>query len=107
MLPLPPVRRSIHPDRITCLVCGKSQKTLTRHLGTAHELTPAAVRRDPAPDRRSPALAAAPPGMSVDSNVRNNPTGEVRPRSHKCVPNQARSGLALPRERCGARFRGL
>ena len=59
-----------------------------------------AVRRDPAPDR--PAQAKAPPDMSEASKVSSNPTGEVRPRSHKCAPNQARSRLALPRERCGA-----
>ncbi len=40
--------------------------------------------------------------MSVDSNVRSNPTGEVGPRSHKCAPKQARSALALPREDFGA-----
>ena len=54
-----------------------------------------AVRRDPAPDR--PAQAKAPPDMSEASKVSSNPTGEVRPRSHKCAPNQARSRLALPR----------
>ena len=57
-----------------------------------------AVRRDPAPDR--PAQAKAAPDMSEASKVSSNPTGEVRRRSHKYVPNQARSGLALPRERC-------
>jgi hypothetical protein len=61
---------------------------------------PIAVRGDPAPDR--PAQAKAPPDMRAASKVSSNPTGEVRPRSHKCAPNQARSGLALPRERCGA-----
>jgi predicted transcriptional regulator len=39
-----PVSRSINPDRITCLVCGKSQRTLKRHLGAAHKLTPATYR---------------------------------------------------------------
>ena len=42
--------------------------------------------------------------MSVASKVSSKPIGEVRRRSHKYVPNQARSGLALPRERCGAPF---
>ena len=41
--------------------------------------------------------------MSVDSNMRTNIIGEVRPRSHKYASNQARLELALPRERCGAR----
>ena len=42
--------------------------------------------------------------MSVASKVSSKPIGEVRQRSHKYVPNQARSELALPRERCGAPF---
>ena len=42
--PAVPVRRSISPDQITCLVCGKSQKILKRHLMVAHDLTPAAYR---------------------------------------------------------------
>ena len=42
--PAVPVRRSIHRDRLTCLVCGKRQKMLRRHLGVAHDLTPSAYR---------------------------------------------------------------
>jgi predicted transcriptional regulator len=38
------VRRSIHPDHLVCLVCGKPQKTLKRHLGAAHGLAPAQYR---------------------------------------------------------------
>jgi MucR family transcriptional regulator, transcriptional regulator of exopolysaccharide biosynthesis len=42
--PAAPVRRSIGPDHLVCLVCGKGQKTLKRHLAVQHELTPAAYR---------------------------------------------------------------
>ena len=42
--PAVPVRRSVSPDKLTCLVCGKTQKTLKRHLAVAHDLTPAAYR---------------------------------------------------------------
>jgi predicted transcriptional regulator len=38
--PAVPVRRSIQDDRLVCLVCGKQQKTLRRHLDVAHQLTP-------------------------------------------------------------------
>jgi predicted transcriptional regulator len=38
------VRRSIRPDHLVCLVCGKPQKTLKRHLAVRHELTPAGYR---------------------------------------------------------------
>ena len=42
--PAVPVRRSIQRDRLTCLVCGKRQKMLRRHLGVAHDLTPGEYR---------------------------------------------------------------
>ena len=38
------VRRSIRPDHLVCLVCGKPQKMLKRHLAIQHELTPAQYR---------------------------------------------------------------
>ena len=34
------VRRSIRPDQLVCLVCGKPQKMLKRHLAVQHGLTP-------------------------------------------------------------------
>jgi predicted transcriptional regulator len=42
--PAVPVRRSVHPDRLICLVCGKGHKMLKRHLATEHGLTPADYR---------------------------------------------------------------
>jgi predicted transcriptional regulator len=39
------VRRSIGRDHLTCLVCGKQQRLLKRHLAVEHELTPAAYRQ--------------------------------------------------------------
>jgi predicted transcriptional regulator len=42
--PLVPVRRSIRPDHLVCLVCGKAQKILKRHLAAQHGLTPAQYR---------------------------------------------------------------
>jgi predicted transcriptional regulator len=38
------VRSSVKPNAITCLECGARQKTLKRHLGTAHALTPVEYR---------------------------------------------------------------
>ena len=42
--PAVPVRRSIQDEHLDCLVCGKQQKTLRRHLDVAHQLTPEAYR---------------------------------------------------------------
>jgi predicted transcriptional regulator len=38
------VRRSIRPDHLLCLVCGKPHKILKRHLAVQHGLTPAQYR---------------------------------------------------------------
>jgi predicted transcriptional regulator len=42
--PAVPVRRSIQDEHLTCLVCGRQQRTLRRHLDVAHQLTPDAYR---------------------------------------------------------------
>jgi predicted transcriptional regulator len=38
------VRRSIQPNHLICLVCGKPQKILKRHLAVQHDLTRAEYR---------------------------------------------------------------
>ena len=40
------VRRSVQPDHLACLICGKKQKLLKRHLAVEHELTPRPVPRE-------------------------------------------------------------
>lgn len=40
------VRASVKPDYIVCMECGAKQKTLKRHLQTAHGMTPAQYRAD-------------------------------------------------------------
>ena len=39
-------RASVKPDYLVCLECGRKQRTLKRHLMTAHNLTPAQYRTD-------------------------------------------------------------
>jgi predicted transcriptional regulator len=34
------VRGSVRPDHLVCLICGKKQKLLKRHLAVEHDLTP-------------------------------------------------------------------
>ena len=43
--PAVPVSRSRAPDRLTCLVCGQQFRTLARHIGAAHGLSPVEYRR--------------------------------------------------------------
>lgn len=42
--PFVPIKRSVRKEVIVCLVCGKAQKMLKRHLVARHELTPEAYR---------------------------------------------------------------
>jgi predicted transcriptional regulator len=42
--PIVPIRRSLSRDYITCLLCGRKQKLLKRHLSAAHQLTPPEYR---------------------------------------------------------------
>ena len=38
--PAVPIKKSVTPDAITCLECGKKFKSLKRHIRTDHDLTP-------------------------------------------------------------------
>ena len=42
--PAVPVKRSVTPEAVICLCCGKRFKSIRRHLQTAHQLTPSAYR---------------------------------------------------------------
>ena len=44
--PVVSVRASVKPDHLVCLACGKKQKTLKRHIATAHGMTPAQYREE-------------------------------------------------------------
>ena len=38
------IKKSIMPESVACLVCGRKLKSLKRHLQTAHQLTPREYR---------------------------------------------------------------
>ena len=42
--PAVPVKKSVTPEAITCLVCGEKFKSLKRHLQSSHNLTPRGYR---------------------------------------------------------------
>ncbi|HEX8668609.1 MAG TPA: MucR family transcriptional regulator [Allosphingosinicella sp.] len=44
--PVVSIRASVKPDYIVCMECGRKQKTLKRHLQTAHGMSPDEYRRD-------------------------------------------------------------
>jgi predicted transcriptional regulator len=43
--PVVPVKKSVRPDRIICLDCGKHFSMIKRHLMVDHQLTPEQYRR--------------------------------------------------------------
>jgi predicted transcriptional regulator len=57
--PVVPVRRSVTPEHLVCLVCGQRATTLKRHLRVAHGLTPAAYREAFGLKRDYPLVAPA------------------------------------------------
>jgi predicted transcriptional regulator len=44
LFPAVPIKKSVTPDRILCLECGKSFTSIKRHLANDHELTPQQYR---------------------------------------------------------------
>ncbi|WIJ23418.1 MucR family transcriptional regulator [Devosia sp. RR2S18] len=38
--PAVPIKKSVAPEAVICLECGRKMKSLKRHLGTDHELSP-------------------------------------------------------------------
>lgn len=38
------IKKSVQPDQLICLECGKAHKSLKRHLSTAHDLDPLSYR---------------------------------------------------------------
>lgn len=55
--PAVPIKSSVKKDAITCLECGKSFKTLKRHLSTEHGMSPAEYKARWNLDRDYPLVA--------------------------------------------------
>jgi predicted transcriptional regulator len=57
MEPVMPPQKAIGKETITCLVCGKSFKTLKRHLNNAHGMSPQQYREAFGLDKDYPLVA--------------------------------------------------
>lgn len=44
--PVVSAKASVKPDHLVCMVCGKKQKTMKRHLQNAHGMAPADYREE-------------------------------------------------------------
>ncbi len=57
LVPAVPIKKSVRPDSITCLICGRSFKSLRRHLNADHQLMPDAYRAKWGLDEKYPMVA--------------------------------------------------
>jgi predicted transcriptional regulator len=89
--PAVPTRRSIQRDHLVCLVCGKPQKMLKRHLAARHELSPTEYRE----------RFGLNPGLSDDCAgvLTETARGGARGRSREEVSSAARAGRRVGRAR--------
>jgi predicted transcriptional regulator len=55
--PVVSIRASMKPDYLVCMECGRKQKTLRRHLMTAHNMSPDQYRTDYGLPREYPMVA--------------------------------------------------
>jgi predicted transcriptional regulator len=44
LTPAVPIKKSVTPDHVVCLECGKTFASIKRHLASSHELTPEQYR---------------------------------------------------------------
>lgn len=107
--PAVPVRRSIQEDHLVCLVCGKQQKTLRRHLDVAHQLTPEAYRELFGLKSSYPMMASSYARQRSEAARRSGlgRRGQAPPPGSPATPGELPAGgerrhLALqsPRRRC-------
>jgi len=92
------VKSSVKPDAITCLECGAKQKTLKRHIGTAHDLAPDQYRAKwglPASyPMVAPNYAAARSEMAKRIGLGRKPGTKVAPAAAAKAPAKAAAAKA-------------
>ncbi len=92
------VRRSLRPDHLICLVCGKPQKMLKRHLAVKHGLTPAEYRErfDLKPDypMTAPNYAQLRRDFALQTGLGRPKKPTRRPRRSSVRPRKAEPGAS-------------
>ncbi|MEM7021733.1 MAG: MucR family transcriptional regulator [Pseudomonadota bacterium] len=87
--PVVSIRRSVNRDYLICLICGKRQKLLKRHLAAAHGLTPTEYREMFGLKRDYPMVAPSYVEMRAEIARR---VGLGRPR--KSAPSRTKAAKA-------------
>lgn len=90
--PIVSVRASVKPDYIVCMECGRQQKTLKRHLQTAHAMTPSEYRRDYGLPDSYPLTA---PNYSEQRKSLAKAAGLGRKRNPEAQPSKAKRKLSI------------
>jgi predicted transcriptional regulator len=102
--PVVSVRSSVKPDYLVCLVCGKKQKTLKRHLAIAHNLTAEQYRQEFNLAASYPMTA---PNYSETRRTMAHSIGLGRKPAATAERNGARKSAAgAPKAKSGARRSG-
>jgi predicted transcriptional regulator len=87
------LRRSVRPDHLVCLICGRKQKLLKRHLAVEHELTPNQYRET---FRLKPAYPMAAPNYAQQRRELAVKIGLGRPRKAPRRRRRKAAGAELP-----------
>ena len=97
------VRSSIKPEYLVCMECGRKQKTLKRHLQSAHNMTPDQYRSDYGLPRDYPMVA---PEYSKKRSEMANAIGLGRRRSGEGEGQGGRGKGRAPRSGASTGQRG-
>jgi predicted transcriptional regulator len=92
--PVVTARASVKPDFIVCMECGKKQKTLRRHLQSAHGLTPDQYRSDYGLPREYPMTA---PNYSESRREMAKTIGLGRKKAAPEAPARAKRAARKPK----------
>lgn len=94
--PVVSVRASMKPDYLVCMECGRKQKTLKRHLQSAHGMTPDQYRADYGLPRDYPMVA---PDYSKRRSEMARSIGLGRGSTKKGKGGHAEAATAAPKKR--------
>ena len=85
--PVVSARASVRAEYLVCMECGKKQKTLKRHLQTAHQMTPEQYRADYSLSKDYPMVA---PDYSKRRSEMAQSIGLGRQRKASAQPKRGR-----------------
>lgn len=105
-VPVVSVRASIKPEYLVCMECGRKQKTLKRHLQSAHGMTPDQYRADYGLPRDYPMTApeysqqrgAMAKSIGLGRKRTAAPAPAPEPEAPAPAPKRRRLKIATPRK---------